>query len=777
MSANRQKPNKRWEEWEERRLAEQRFRLMSNEIIERLLVELGEGTHLYKVKSATKLLQRQFFLDMKNMLVFYKGSRRKGRNTDIPISKIREVREGEKDFSKTLTKVDKQMCLGLVLKGSHKVMYLMASRQEIRDKWIRGLRYALQMDHLAEQRNEMDKRVREAFTLADKNGDNALDMEEIMKLLKTLNADIKKKYVQELFEKADTRKNPGKGKATLDRDEFVKFYNMITRRPELEELFLRYSRGKGYMAIRDVLAFLREGQKMNDVDEDYCSGLIQNCEPDGGCKASSQLSLVGFRNFLTSERQYLFNPAHSNVYQDMTRPLTHYFIASSHNTYLAEDQLKGPSRVEMYIRALTKGCRCVELDCWDGADNEPVIYHGHTLTSKILFKDVIHAVKEYAFQASPYPVTLSLENHCSMEQQDVMAKHLQDILEDMIWSPETPLTATPCPEELMHKVIIKGKKLPLSMEGAGGDEVSDEDESADAGQTTNNNNGNNNNNKEGEEGGRPEGGHKKIKLSPALSRLTAMKSVGFKDPDQAVAVDGQFLVFSLGENKVDKLMGTQALGLNRVTHSKLIRTYPAGMRTDSSNYDPVPAWNNGCQIVALNYQTGGESMQLNQGRFKDNGGCGYVLKPNFLLTEEMFGIVNGTVARNLCKTFKLTIISGTQIPKPKDSKKGEVIDPFIKIEVHGAPSDCAEYRTKVINNNGFNPRWYESCVFTVRVPELAVVRFVVKDEDRGKDDFIGYYTLPFTSMQQGYRHIPLYDTYGDRYSQTYIFVHVAISSV
>ena len=44
---------------------------------------------------------------------------------------------------------------------------------------------------------------------------------------------------------------------------------------------------------------------------------------------------------------------------------------------------------------------CLAVDCWDGPDNEPVIYHGHTLTSKILFKDVIRAVKEYAFKTSP----------------------------------------------------------------------------------------------------------------------------------------------------------------------------------------------------------------------------------------------------------------------------------------------------------------------------------------------------------------------------------------
>jgi len=40
----------------------------------------------------------------------------------------------------------------------------------------------------------------------------------------------------------------------------------------------------------------------------------------------------------------------------------------------------------------------VELDVWDGSDDEPEIYHGYTLTSKILFRDAIESIKEYAFK-------------------------------------------------------------------------------------------------------------------------------------------------------------------------------------------------------------------------------------------------------------------------------------------------------------------------------------------------------------------------------------------
>lgn len=44
-----------------------------------------------------------------------------------------------------------------------------------------------------------------------------------------------------------------------------------------------------------------------------------------------------------------------------------------------------------------------------------------------------------------------------------------------------------------------------------------------------------------------------------------------------------------------------------------------GQRIDSSNYDPILPWSCGAHMLALNYQTPDKAMQINQGRFMQNG--------------------------------------------------------------------------------------------------------------------------------------------------------------
>lgn len=75
-----------------------------------------------------------------------------------------------------------------------------------------------------------------------------------------------------------------------------------------------------------------------------------NAAPSLAAQKNLFMTQNGFTMYMLSKENDVVDPNHTRVYQDMSRPLSHYFISSSHNTYLTKDQVTSASSTEPYIR-------------------------------------------------------------------------------------------------------------------------------------------------------------------------------------------------------------------------------------------------------------------------------------------------------------------------------------------------------------------------------------------------------------------------------------------
>ncbi|XP_069554910.1 1-phosphatidylinositol 4,5-bisphosphate phosphodiesterase delta-4 isoform X2 [Brachyistius frenatus] len=731
------------------------------------------GSTLRKVKSRSWKKQRHFRLLEDGLTIWYK-SRWAGRgHSTFSVSEVEAVREGHQ--SEVLTSIAEEfpadLCFTLVFHGRQGNLDLVADSPDEARAWIQGVRKLIHKAQTMDEKERLDQWVWDWFQKADKNKDGKMNFKEVRKLLKMMNVDMNEEHALNLFTMADKSES-----GSLEIEQFVHFYKMLTQRDEVWKVFQDFS-GDGEKLLSDELEnFLRTEQHEGERSAQRAEELMERYEPSETAMKQGAMSLDGFQMYLCSQDGSIFRAERRDLHQDMSQPLSHYFISSSHNTYLLEDQLRGQSSLEAYIQALKRGCRCVEVDCWDGSDGEPVVYHGHTLTSKILFKDVVSTVKEYAFKASDFPVILSLENHCGVEQQTVMARHLSQILGDALLTTlldgQVP-QQLPSPQELKGKILLKAKKiggLAECLDETLTDEASDEDDMANGDADS----------PSTEEPPAENRIDKKSKLSRELSDLVVYcKSVHFHGFKHARSHAECYEMSSFSESKAKRLAKEAGTDFVQYNTRHLSRIYPSGLRTDSSNYNPQEMWSVGCQIVALNFQTAGLEMDLNDGLFRQNGCCGFVLKPDFMRDGNTQFSPEKPEERQGHKPLRLSVqvISGQQLPKV-NQKEGSIVDPLVRMEIYGVPQDQAKEETSHINNNGFNPVWNETLNFVVHSPELALVRFVVEDYDKAsRNDFMGQFTLPFTCIQAGYRHIHLLSRDGTAIPPASLFVNVSLSEL
>lgn len=225
------------------------------------------------------------------------------------------------------------------------------------------------------------------------------------------------------------------------------------------------------------------------------------------------------------------------------------------------------------------------------------------------------------------------------------------------------------------------------------------------------------------------------------------------------------------EKYVNKLKGKRFLQYNRL---QLSRIYPRGQRLDSSNYDPLPMWLCGSQLVALNFQTADKPMQMNQALFMLNGRSGYVLQPP-VMRDDSFDPFDRQTLRGLEQlTLEIEVLGARHLPK---HGRG-IVCPLIEIEVCGADYDSAKLKTDSEADNGLNPTWpRKSFQFVVCNPAFAYLRFVVYEIDMFNDqNFLAQATFPIHGLKTGYRSVPLKNSYNEDLELASLLVHLDATS-
>ncbi|KAI8283790.1 1-phosphatidylinositol 4,5-bisphosphate phosphodiesterase 1 [Colletotrichum sp. SAR11_240] len=443
--------------------------------------------------------------------------------------------------------------------------------------------------------------------------------------------------------------------------------------------------------------------------------------------------------------QTLVDKPHISVPRELTdrsHPLPEYFISSSHNTYLLAHQLYGSSSAEAYEDTLRAGARCVEIDAWDNPDNkdEPKVTHGYTLVSHIPFRAVCETIRDVVDQEArdpnpAAPILLSLENHCDPEGQMRLVHIMKEVFGDRLLSKavrekghaeqegDSPVRL----EELGNKVVLI---VEYHFPGEPDDSSSSSDD------------------EDEEEKKNHEAYKAKKKAAPKTLIVPELEALGVyaqsvKPVDNSwyedILKDGpHHHLINVSESGLASHMPEASDKISRHNAQHLMRVFPKGTRISSKNLHPVPFWGVGAQICALNWQTFGASMQLNEALF--SGSEGFILKPAALRAGGSGHLDSGGK-----KKLRLHVGGATDVPIPSKRDDDEPIKPYLTctlvhphdLSMEPPKRKTAGYRQHKLTgflHKGENPPpteplWDETLEWEYQDNEMVFLRMLIKSDD------------------------------------------------
>ncbi|WVQ71248.1 hypothetical protein IAR50_000773 [Cryptococcus sp. DSM 104548] len=677
--------------------------------------QLALGVPMLKI-SSRKI--KQVIFKIRNGCIMWSSKK----DSRVPISDIRDLRLGQPPtdtYNST-----RWITVVYVREQQWKVLHMIALTDETYSMWVKALKELVSIT--------LDRQITDV-TPSDP------DMIWIRQLWPLGTRAINKAKAEALCAQIGLHINQKLGESseeTFDMSAFHKLIKASQSRPDIQRIFDSLSSG-GPLDLARVHAFLRDVQRL---PAESIPAIFDKYKTD-----QSIWNLEALTSFLSSADNA------PNIPQDMTHPLQHYFISSSHNTYLVGDQWKGESTVEGYIRVLLAGCRCVEMDVQSG-DFEPVVYHRKTLTSSVSVRDICRAIMAYGFVSSPYPVIISAEIHCSSEQQMRLAQILKEVFGERLVS--TPLaqgfTELPSPEQLKGRILFKAKP-PKEPKSPRVDTFQLAAPPAESPSSTDSDSGFVRLARRLSIQGKTE---RPDAFSPQLAELLVytqgVKYQGFSKLNEYLPSHQ----FSVSENTAAKIIKEDKGTWVKHNMKHISRVYPKATRLGSGNYDPVDAWSAGCQLVALNWQTLDESTLLNHAMFQ--GSNGYILKP-LALREKV---------DEQPERYQLTIevISGQRIPLAPDL--------YVEATLNGTVSR----RTKSLSSVTLNPTWNDTLRFELTTkPSLLMLNFLhleVKNKS-----LQAQWMRPVGLAPRGYHHLPLYDSLLSRFVFANLFVNIRVEKV
>jgi hypothetical protein len=255
----------------------------------------------------------------------------------------------------------------------------------------------------------------------------------------------------------------------------------------------------------------------------------------------------------------------------LTKPLNEFIINTSHNSYLPCTQNIDVASSEAIKYTLAMGARVIELDCFAKNNNGttqddmmPVVAHGMERqqgdifsTSYIPFEDCINTIAEYGLLTSdPLIVCLELNTNNLIPTQKIMKEKILKVFGDKLL-------------DKSYKLSNKTNRKYFSKEQIGN----------------------------------------------LLNKVIFISGGGYTSELMDI-LDGSF-------NESDILSNSDNLNklLNQPNKSGVIqRIYPAGDLYGhlSYNFDPIPFWNNGYQMIALNFEVVDNNLMKNIAIFKNH---------------------------------------------------------------------------------------------------------------------------------------------------------------